>query len=61
MAPDAIDRVKAHDYEVKDALPDLRQGIDALRSDTMVYKVLITVTKRGSALNNKLECHSVYL
>ena len=41
-ACDPIDKVKALDQDVKNALQDLRQGINGLKSDTMVYKVLIT-------------------
>ena len=48
MACDAIDKVKGLDLEVKNALQDLRQGIDSLRSDTMVYKVLITAMQNDT-------------
>ena len=51
MACDAIDKVKRLDQEVKDALQDLRQGIDALRSDMMVYKVLITDMQNDTNTN----------
>ena len=48
MACDAIDKVKGLDLEVKNALQDLRQGIDSLGSDTMVYKVLITAMQNDT-------------
>ena len=41
-ACDAIDKVQGLDHGVKCALQDLRKGIESLKSDTMVYKVLIT-------------------
>ena len=53
MACDAIDKVKAVDQEVKYALQDFRQGIDDLKSDTMVYKVLITAMQNDTNSNGR--------
>ena len=53
MACDAIDKVKALDHEVKNALQDLRQGIDGLKSNTMVYKVLITAMENDIKPNGR--------
>ena len=53
MACDAIDKVEALDKEVKYALQDLRQGIDGLKSDTMVYKVLITAMQNDTNSNGR--------
>ena len=51
VACDAIDKVKGLDQVVKNVLQDLRQGIDALRSDMMVYKVLITDMQNDTNTN----------
>ena len=51
MACDAIDNVKSLDLVLKNALQDLRQGIDALKSDMMVYKVLITTMQSDTNPN----------
>ena len=53
MACDAIDKVKVLDQELKIALQDLRQGIDGLKSDTMVYKVLITAMHNDTNSNGR--------
>ena len=53
IACDAIDKVKVLDQEVKYALQDLRQGIDGLKSDTMVYKVLITAMQNDTNSNGR--------
>jgi len=45
---DAIDKAQELDQVVKSALLDLRQGIDSLKSDTMVYKVLITAMQEDT-------------
>ena len=42
MACDTIDDARGLDQEVKYALQDLRQRIQSLKSDTMMYRVLIT-------------------
>ena len=44
-ACDAIDEAQGLHHEVKYALQDLRQGIQSLKSDTMMYKLLITAMK----------------
>ena len=46
-ACDAIDEQDPH-HEVEYALQDLRQGIQSLRSDTMMYKVFITTMKNDA-------------
>ena len=51
IACDAIDKVKGLDPEMKTALQDLRQGIDGIKSDTMVYKVLITAMQNDTNPN----------
>ena len=51
MACDAIDKVKELDIVEKNALQDLRQAIDGLKSDTMVYKVLITAMENDTNPN----------
>ena len=53
MACDAIDKVKGLDLEVKNALQDLRRGIDGFKSDTMVYKVLITAMQNDTNPNGR--------
>ena len=53
MACDAIDKVKAPDHEVKNAMDDLRRGIDGLKSDTMVYKVLIAAMENDTNPNGR--------
>ena len=50
-ARDAIDKVQGLDHEVKSDLQDLRQGIESLESDTMVYKVLITAMQNDTNPN----------
>ena len=50
-ARDAIDKVQGVDHGVKCALQDLRQGIESLKSDTMVYKVLITTMQNDTNPN----------
>jgi hypothetical protein len=39
---DAVDRAYQLEREEQKAVQDLRQGVESLKSDTMVYKVLIT-------------------
>ena len=53
MACDAIDNAKGLDLEVKNALQDLRRGIDGFKSDTMVYKVLITAMQNDTNPNGR--------
>ncbi len=50
-ARDAIDKVHGLDHGVKSALQDLRQGIESLKADTMVYKVLITAMQNDTNPN----------
>ena len=50
-ARDAIDKVQGLDNGMKCALQDLRQGIESLKSDTMVYKVLITAMQNDTNPN----------
>ena len=50
-ARDAIDKVQGLDHEVTSALQDLCQGIESLKSDTMVYKVLITAVQNDTNPN----------
>ncbi len=47
----AIYEAQVLDHEVKYALQDLRQGIESLKSDTTVYKVLITAMQNDSNPN----------
>ena len=46
-ACDAIDQQDPQD-DAKDALQDLRQGIQSLKSDTMMYKVLIATMQNDT-------------
>ena len=46
-ACDAIDEQYPH-HEVEYALQDLRQGIQSLKSDTMMYKVFITTMQNDT-------------
>ena len=48
-ACDAIDEAQGLPDEVKYALQDLRQGIQSLRSDTVMYKVLIATMKNDTS------------
>ena len=47
-ACDAIDEQDPHG-EVKDALRDLRQGVQGLKSDTMMYRVLIATMQNDTS------------
>jgi hypothetical protein len=48
---DAIDETQELDRDVKNALQDLRRGIESLKSDTMVYKVLIAAMQDDTQPN----------
>ena len=50
-ARDVIDKVQGLDPEVTSALQDLCQGIEGLKSDTMVYKVLVTTMQNDTNPN----------
>ena len=48
---DTIDKAQELDHGVKNVLQDLRRGIESLRSDTVVYKVLITAMQNDTNPN----------
>jgi len=50
----AIDKAIELEYEERQALKELREGIESLRSDIMVYEVLL------SAMENDTNACSIY-
>ena len=52
----AIDKAIELEHEERHALKDLRNGVESLKSDTLVYKVLLNVMEDDAALSG----HSPY-
>ena len=44
----AVDMAIQHGYKPKYALEDLRKGVNSLRSDTLVYKVLLNAMENDT-------------
>ena len=53
---EAIDKAIKLDHEEQHALKDLRKGVDSLKSDTLVYKVLLNAMENNTGLSG----HSLY-
>ena len=49
----AIDKAVALEQEERQALKDLRKGVEDLRSDTMVYKVLLNAMEDDKDANGR--------
>ena len=45
---DAIDKAQESERDAQHTLKELRQGVESLKSDTMVYKVLITAMQNDT-------------
>ena len=43
-----IDEVIKHEHEERHALTELRKGVDELKSDTLVYKVLLSAMENDT-------------
>ena len=50
---DSIDRSQGFEHEEALALQNLRQGVETIKSDTIVYKVLITAMKNDTKPNGQ--------
>jgi hypothetical protein len=49
----AIDKALELEHEERQALKDLRTGVEGLKSDTMVYKVLLNAMGNDTDLNGR--------
>jgi len=50
---EAIDKVIELEHEERQALKDLRKGVENLKSDTMVYKILLNAMETDTDLNGR--------
>ena len=50
---EAIDKAIELDHEERQALKDLRKGVENLKSDTMVYKILVNAIETDTGLNGR--------
>ena len=50
---DAIDKAIELEHEERHALKDLRKGVDSLKSDTLVYKVLLNAMENDTDLSGR--------
>jgi hypothetical protein len=49
----AIDKALELEHEERQALKELRKGVESLRSDTMVYKVLLNAMEERYDVNGR--------
>ena len=49
----AIDKAIELEHEERQALKELRKGVESLRSDTMVYKVLLDTMEDDTSVNGR--------